>query len=243
MSTDEQWEKWARTNPYYAVLSHDKFRGELDPAARAEFFASGEAQVSHTLRVIRSRLNPGFSPRNALDFGCGTGRITIPLARICEATGEDASPTMLEVAQRNAAAAGVTARFTRSATGTFDLILSFLVFQHIPVERGMEIASRLLGHLSPGGVAILHFTYRSRKSPVVKAVNWARYRVPVLHYALNALRGRPLLEPPMQMNSYDLRELLLLFAGGTIYIEPTDHGGYLGLIFYFSKGAANPHSQ
>src|SRR6185503_1336135 len=169
MSTDEQWEQWAQTDPYFAVLSSDRFRGALSPAARADFFSSGEQQVSHALQVIRAHLAPGFEPRSALDFGCGTGRIVIPLARLCDAIGEDTSPTMLAEAARNAAAAGVKAQFTRSASGKYDLITSFLVFQHIPVARGMEIARRLMGQLNPGGVAALHFVYRSAKHPAVKA--------------------------------------------------------------------------
>jgi SAM-dependent methyltransferase len=238
MSTDEQWEQWARTHPYYAVLADDKFRGTLSPETRAEFFSSGEAQVSHTLHVIRSQLAPGFTPRSALDFGCGTGRIVIPLARLCDTTGEDASPTMLAEAARNTAAAGVEAQFTRLADGKYDLITSFLVFQHIPTGRGIQIARRLIGQLNPGGVAVLHFVYRSRKTLAVKAVNWMRYRVPALQYALNYLRGRPVLDPVMQMNSYDLRDLLPLFEGNAVYLERADQERYLGFIFYVRKGAA-----
>jgi SAM-dependent methyltransferase len=237
VSTDDEWEKWARTSPYFAVLSHARFRGELSPAARAEFFASGEAQITHVLRVIETHLAPDFSPTTALDFGCGTGRLTVPLARVCEATGEDVSPTMLDEARRNARESGVAAQFTREATGTFDLIVSFLVFQHIPVARGMEIATRLIGQLSPGGVAVLHFMVRSKRSLAVRIVNRARYRVPLLQYAVNVLRRRPLLEPPMQMNGYDLRDLLLLFADHTVHIERSDDPGFIGFTFYIRSGA------
>jgi SAM-dependent methyltransferase len=237
VSTDDDWEKWARTSPYFAVLSHARFRGELSPAAKAEFFASGEAQIAHVLRVIESQLSSVFSPKTALDFGCGTGRLTIPLARVCEATGEDVSPTMLDEAMRNAEESRVTAQFTREATGTFDLIVSFLVFQHIPVARGMEIARRLISQLSPRGVAVLHFTVRSKRSFAVRILNRARYRVPLVQYAVNALRRRPLLEPPMQMNSYDLHDLLLLFADRTLHIERSDDPGFIGLTFYVRNGS------
>jgi hypothetical protein len=32
----------------------------------------------------------------------------------------------------------------------FDLINSYIVFQHIPVDRGMKLAEALLSHLTPG---------------------------------------------------------------------------------------------
>lgn len=220
---------WGRRDPYFAVLSSERHRGGL---AREAFFASGEAHIAAVLDTIRARLIPGFLPRSALDFGCGVGRTTLPLARICATAGLDVSPAMLDEARRNAAASGLLARFSHEPEGTFDLVHSFIVFQHIPPARGLALARGLLERVNFGGVAVLHFTYESRRSAIVKAINWLRYRVPLVQYATNVARGRPLLEPPMQMNAYPLAELLRLFAGFRLHLEFTDHGGYLGCVFY-----------
>jgi len=79
--------------------------------------------------------------------------------------GIDAAPTMVELALRQASAAGITNATFMLADGldsltdeSFDLIVSLIVFQHIPIPEGMAIAARLLRKLKPGGVAALHFS-------------------------------------------------------------------------------------
>jgi trans-aconitate methyltransferase len=64
----------------------------------------------------RCRLDGGA---RLLDLGCGTGRLTLPLARhVAEAVGLDAEPEMLAEAARQAPAAGVGDRpaFERELT-------------------------------------------------------------------------------------------------------------------------------
>ena len=42
---DESWRKFGKTDPYFGVLTADRFRKEnLDEAALRDFFASGEDQ-------------------------------------------------------------------------------------------------------------------------------------------------------------------------------------------------------
>ena len=107
--SDQDWERFARTEPYFAVLTEPQYRGELSRSDRAEFFRTGEAHVSEMLSIIRTRLHPAFAPARALDFGCGVGRLLIPLAARCrEVTGVDVSPAILDEARRNCEAAGVS---------------------------------------------------------------------------------------------------------------------------------------
>ena len=54
------------------------------------------------LSNIHKHLDPGFQPINALDFGCGVGRLVIPLAKIStSAVGIDVSESMLAEARKN----------------------------------------------------------------------------------------------------------------------------------------------
>lgn len=232
MDTNRNWETFGAQDPYFAVLTTPKYRGTLSPEARAEFFKGGQELIDHVLRNIHRHLDPTFAPRSALDFGCGVGRTAIPLARICQTTGVDISSSMLKEAERNADAAGVPLRLCQASSETFDLIHSHIVFQHIPVKQGLAIAEDLLARVNPGGVAVLHFTYRSTRPWPVRALNWLRYRSSLVQFATNLLRDRPLREPAIQMNTYPLEALLALFVGKRMYLEHTNHGGYLGIVAY-----------
>ena len=81
---EREWEKFGRKDPYFGVLSQEKFRAtRIDAAARAEFFETGERHVATCFETIRRCLAPSFAPRRTLDFGCGVGRLVIPFARRC----------------------------------------------------------------------------------------------------------------------------------------------------------------
>jgi 2-polyprenyl-3-methyl-5-hydroxy-6-metoxy-1,4-benzoquinol methylase len=82
MSTDSEWQKLGKENPYFAVVTEDKYQKDaLTASRREEFFESGQAFVSNVVQTIRTRLNPNPKFSRALDFGCGVGRLLIPLAR------------------------------------------------------------------------------------------------------------------------------------------------------------------
>lgn len=99
------------------MYTADKYRAEnLDESALAEFFRSGAENMDYILKNIREHLDGGFQPTRALDFGCGVGRITIPMARICpQVVGVDVADSMLEEARRNC---------IRNAVGNVELVKS-----------------------------------------------------------------------------------------------------------------------
>src|ERR1700685_1735892 len=108
VDTDKAWKRFGDVDPYYGVLSQSENRSHnFTEQRREKFFLSGEEHVNKVLTTLRE-INPDFSPRRSLDFGCGVGRVAIPLAR--EATsvlGVDVAPGMLSEAQKNAARYGV----------------------------------------------------------------------------------------------------------------------------------------
>jgi SAM-dependent methyltransferase len=118
------WEDLARLDPAWAVLS--------DPARkhnrwdREEFLATGRAAVAPVVALAPAR-------EAALDFGCGTGRLTHALAaHFDHVVGVDTSPTMLRLAAEDAPS---NCRFASRVTGRFDLVLSLLVIQHVADKR------------------------------------------------------------------------------------------------------------
>jgi SAM-dependent methyltransferase len=166
--TDADWEYFGANDPYWAVVTLDQFRrAKLDADARRKFFEIGEAQVAHVFEVIPTHLDPKFAPARALDFGCGVGRMVIPLAARCASVfGVDVSQSMLREARHNCDERGIRnvtllpSDDDLSAIGErFDLVNTFIVLQHIPCGRGSRILARLVELLDQGGVGVIHVTH------------------------------------------------------------------------------------
>jgi SAM-dependent methyltransferase len=217
------WNTLGETEPFFAVLTEDRFlRERMSDADREAFFASGEADIAQLFELI------DFAPKSALDFGCGVGRLTRALAkRVDRVAGVDAAESMLRIARENVPNASFS---TTIPNERFDLIVSLIVFQHIPVKRGEELLDELLSHLD--GVAALHFTLRRPGSFLRRVARGIRGRVPLVHRVAQRIRGeRPM--PYMQMNEYDLdRVLAIMLRRGCPdpRIIPTNHGGIEGAI-------------
>jgi len=123
---------------------------------------------------IRRKLNPperlisklGIDSSDVVvDFGCGLGFITIPLAKVAgKAIGVDVSPRMLERANRYAKRAHVSLELLQSdgsevklADKSVDLILLNHVFHEVENKQGT--LSQFLRVLKPSGrVAIVEKT-------------------------------------------------------------------------------------
>lgn len=119
-----------------------------------------------------------------LELGCGTGRVTIPLAMKCDAiTGVDSSEAMLNICKEKLERADVPAdRVQLICTDiakmklerTFGLIIApYRVFQNIATDEAVEdLFSVIREHLSPNGACILNvFNPRSAKADLMKKWN------------------------------------------------------------------------
>src|ERR1700761_1670726 len=100
--SDASWENYGKRDPYYGVLSDDKFRNQnLSEAVLAAFMQSGETHIDDALKFAESNFGP-LQRGRALDFGCGVGRLLLPLARrFSHAAGLDISDSMLGETRRN----------------------------------------------------------------------------------------------------------------------------------------------
>ena len=182
-NTDQDWTQIAEDQPYWGILSTEEFKGaELSVEKREKFFGEGEQFISDLFAEIK-RDYPAFSPKRALDFGCGVARLLMPIARRSgEAVGVDIAPKMLELAKANLDAAGLTnstlalSDDTLSAvTGTFDFVHSYIVIQHIPPERGYEYFQLLLDKLEVGGIFAVQFSFGKRRDLMVHEMPRATY--------------------------------------------------------------------
>lgn len=246
-NSDQNWEAYGKDDPYFGVLSDEKFtRAQLDEKAIDEFFASGETHITEVLATIEQHIATDFQPRRCLDFGCGVGRLVFPLAqRFASVTGVDISPSMLAEARKNAHDLGLTNvellpsdDKLSQLTGPFDLIHSFIVLQHIPKARGERILERLIELLAPNGVGALHFTYANDLAGSKAWQLRVRERVPLVHNLINVAKGRSFRHPYMMMETYDLNRLmriLQLNGAAKIHIELTKHDVNYGAMLYFRK--------
>jgi SAM-dependent methyltransferase len=234
--SDSDWRRWGETDPYYAVLSHSRFRLASIQDSRDEFFELGRLTVEERLAAAERHFGP-VEHRRALDFGCGVGRLSIPLAvHFDEVLGLDVAPAMLAEARVNADARGISnLRLDLSdddlsrAEGAFDLVICFIVLQHIPVRRGMRIISRLLDRVAPGGVAAIQLCIARPATPGAGLRYWAQCHIPGLHGLFNISRGRPWSEPLMQMNAYPLDDVLVLAQAAGFaapVVEPYSDGRF-----------------
>jgi hypothetical protein len=76
-NTDDHWKQWGEQDPYFGVLSLDKFRKESSDDNRTEFFESGAEVVSRVIAMATRQFGQ-FNRGSALDFGSGVGRLTNP---------------------------------------------------------------------------------------------------------------------------------------------------------------------
>jgi len=157
------WDDLATVDPLWAVLSVDTKRNggwDLD-----DFFATGEAEVDQILATAAQIGRPKRHER-ALDFGCGVGRLTRPLARrFGEAVGVDISKRMTDIARRlNADTSNLTfATADEPPVGDFDLVLANLVLQHLPSRpRARDYIVRLIEATRPDGLVVFQLPTRLR---------------------------------------------------------------------------------
>jgi SAM-dependent methyltransferase len=256
-NSDKEWEEFGRIDPYYGVMACDKFRkSNLTEEHLTEFFQSGRDHVEYILDTIRADIHPGFSPSRALDFGCGVGRCAIPLARVCPIViGVDVSRSTLEEARRNSLRHSATnlqllmsSDDLSNVTGTFDLILSSFVLQHIPRKRGEKIFKRLVELLSDTGVGAVDFLITRDIPTIGKTVGFLRKKVPLFNNLANLLYGKPFFEPLMEKNVYDLNRIVTILhenGCGTLHLRVFRNGNHVDAIVFFQKKRDRPvpHEQ
>lgn len=245
-NTDMEWKAIGKSDPYFGVLTENKYlSSNITDTTKIDFFQTGYDHLAHILEVVKEKIDPNFSIKRALDFGCGVGRIVIPLSEIAESvTGVDISNSMLDEARKNCDAKSIknVELFLSDddlslVNGQFNFIHSFIVFQHIPEKRGRKIFINLLNHLDEGGVGVIHFQYE-KDYHLKKIIPWIKKYVPFSKYVINLIKGKNIFTPQMQMNSYNLNKIFMILqkqAIHDIHLEFTNSVGEYGIVIFFKK--------
>jgi SAM-dependent methyltransferase len=216
------WNGHARSEPYFAVLTDARFlRANLDARAEADFFATGDAYVLHLLDYVRRHISPVFEPKSILEFGCGPGRVAIPLAHripAAEIVAVDVAPVMRTLAAENARrlnAPNLLVGDTETVLGSrrhFDLINASIVFHHVPAAEGLLLLARVLPRIADRGVGVFSFVYQRTSTGAAAFTRWARRLVPGANRVANLIRRNPPTLPFLQPYLYDLSDVFATMA-------------------------------
>jgi len=183
-SEQKRWEQIGREDPFWGVLSWvGKENGRWN---REEFYERGESDITHFLDELRVL---GVEPEtgDALDFGCGVGRLSKSLAtRFDNVTGVDISASMVEQANRIVAARYPNCEFLVSNSrslpfrdAAFDFVVSNIVLQHMPAKLALTYIAEFLRVLRARGVAIFQLPAEN--------VLGSQSRNPLVRWLMNAL--------------------------------------------------------
>lgn len=160
------WERFADDDPMWYIA-----RWNRDWTVE-DFFASGKAMVDRMMAWAEPLL-PGRD--RMLEIGCGLGRTSVHFAdRFARVDAIDISEKMIRQARSlntrdNLHFAPASGRdLAEFEDSVFDMVYSFMVFQHIPDAAVIETyLSEVCRILKPRGVATLQFDTRPQ-NPLVE---------------------------------------------------------------------------
>ncbi|MPZ49842.1 MAG: methyltransferase domain-containing protein [Dehalococcoidia bacterium] len=137
----------------------------FDPRVAAAYDASPELPVDDVPFYVDLALEAHAAGQSVLELGCGTGRVTIPIAEAgAEVVGLDGSPAMLEIARRKAPNSD-NPRWVQADMRDFDLgrqfglaIIPFRSFLHLLTpEDQLSCLGHVHTHLLADGRLALNF--------------------------------------------------------------------------------------
>lgn len=194
------WDAFGTSDPMWAILT--------DPAKSGnrwnteEFFATGVSEIAEVMGWVEA-IHPLPSKRRALDFGCGVGRLTQPLAAYFEeAVGVDLAPSMIRRAEQYNRQ-GARCRYVLNERadlrgfedGTFDFIYSGLTLQHMAPKYARAYLAEFTRILAPDGLLV----FRLPSEPAHNGLRFwiRRLAAEVLYvriYHRIFRRGKPLMQ-------------------------------------------------
>lgn len=239
--TKTVWEKLAKEDPYWAVLTDPDKAG--NKWQLEEFFATGRETVDRDLETIRKTVTLPEAGR-ALDFGCGVGRLTQALATHFETVvGVDVAAPMIELAREHNSA-GARVEYVHNPASdlaifpeaSFDFVYSVITLQHIPPALIRNYLKEFCRICRPGGVIFFQLPATAPRPKWrfswYPPTTWMRIK--------RYLRKKAAIDPEMTMNALKKDEVLAIFAkngANPLKIESYNAAGDLKSYAYlFQRG-------
>jgi SAM-dependent methyltransferase len=151
------WESLGNKRPFYSVLTNERYLPDRIAQSEPQFWESGRAEVEQLAGYLRSIGIASCKDLTVVDYGCGVGRVTVPLAAIArEVIAYDISEPHLKLARERAAALGRTNIRTIAARR--------------PIARGVRTMRRVLfKDRAPAQSAARHRAFASAVDPFAAA--------------------------------------------------------------------------
>ncbi|MBA4135732.1 MAG: SAM-dependent methyltransferase [Opitutus sp.] len=221
-STKRHWEKFARSDPFWAVLTTEGKRGnqwQVD-----EFFSTGVATVDAELAGVRAEI-PSLRFGRALDFGCGVGRLTQALARhFSTVVGVDIAEEMLVRARsynrhgdRVSYVLNTRDDLSQFPDQQFDFVYSLITLQHMEPVYACRYIAEFVRLAAPGGVILFQIP-----AVGVRAIRGRRpftlWPDTLLKRLYRDLRQKFAVDPVMEMHGIPRQEIesLLVSSGAEL---------------------------
>jgi SAM-dependent methyltransferase len=159
----QAWTHMGAVRPYHSVLTNPIFLEQnINEAAIKQFWMSGEREAEGIWRILNRYGFVDFHSKDCIEYGCGMGRVTLPLAKIfSKVTAYDISSTHLSFAKGRALDGGyrnidfhLCDDKLNAEYGGCDFFYSRIVFQHNPPPLMRELVYLMLQSLRPKGIAI-----------------------------------------------------------------------------------------
>ena len=176
--TEDQtfWDDFARYDPLWAILSDPTKAGRQWDLPR--FLETGRREISLLFYQLRA-LGLAVERRAALDFGCGVGRLSQPLAsHFRHVVGVDVSAEMIRLANainqypdRVRYVCNVRDDLEIFRAGEFNFIYSNVVLQHIVPDRALLYLGEMLRVLARGGLLVFQLPSHLRPDAEQRAVS------------------------------------------------------------------------
>ena len=164
------WEFMGRERPHHSVLTDPNFLPDALSDNEAEFWDSGERDAEVLEKILARHGIGSLNSLSCIDFGCGVGRVTAPLAaRFSTVNAYDISAPHIEIAKGRAGDANF--HLLRELPVLFlptDVFYSRIVLQHNPPPIIALLIKSALDCLKPGGIAVFQVpTYETAYNFVI----------------------------------------------------------------------------
>jgi ubiquinone/menaquinone biosynthesis C-methylase UbiE len=208
-----EWERNAEKDAYWAVLT--SYQQEQTGWSREAFFNSGKQEIESLMEYAKKSSLPIDFSGNALDFGCGTGRLSQALGTVFNTVcGIDVSAIMIQKAKEALIPSMHNIEFIHNPVtnlkvfehARFDFIYSNIVLQHIAPRHQMRYLEEFARVLNKQGWMIVQIPskriYNSWAGKIKGSlVNLLPYKIKkqlLIHVFKN--RSRALKEFDFEMN-------------------------------------------
>ena len=154
------WNEFGKTDPLWAILTLPNKKNnkwQLD-----EFFLTGEREIETVLQYVQQNLNTQISFQNALDFGCGVGRLSQALAKYFdEVHGVDIASSMIEKANQYNKYSNKCHYHLNNTDSleffedqSFNFIYTSITLQHMKTEYSKKYIEEFFRVLAPEGILV-----------------------------------------------------------------------------------------